>query len=425
MRVALKSLGCRVNEAELESWSRAFRTAGHQVVGESEQADLVVLNSCAVTEEAVRKSKSLLRRIHREQPHAKLALSGCYASLGGTEAEHLGVDLIVPNAHKDRLVEIAERELNLPGMPALATDPDAGTLLPSTRQRAFIKVQDGCRYRCTFCIVTVARGEERSRPIPDIIREINDLVASGVQEVVLTGVHLGGYGSDSGSSLDRLIEAVLSGTAVRRIRLGSLEPWELPDSFFALFTNPRLMPHLHLPLQSGSDAILKRMARRCRTHDFARLLTRARSAIPDINITTDVIVGFPGESDAEWAGSLAFIEAMAFGHIHIFTYSPRQGTHAATLPNPVPPAVKKARSAVLHALAQRMKRSFQRQFLHRNFPVLIEGSDTGMPQGYTPNYLRVAAEVTAGDDLVNRVIEIRLTEFDEAKGLLRGRAHPL
>ncbi|MCU0735577.1 MAG: tRNA (N(6)-L-threonylcarbamoyladenosine(37)-C(2))-methylthiotransferase MtaB [Methylotetracoccus sp.] len=424
MRVALKSLGCRVNEAELQGWSREFRAAGHQIVDESEPADLVVLNSCAVTEEAVRKSRGLLRRIHREQPQAKVALSGCYASLHASDAESLGVDLIVPNGAKDRLVEITERELNIVAMPALATEPDAASLLPPNRQRAFIKVQDGCRYRCTFCIVTVARGEERSRAIPTIIGEINTLVNAGVQEVVLTGVHLGGYGSDIGSTLADLIRAVLTETDVPRLRLGSLEPWELPDAFFDLFSSPRLMPHLHLPLQSGSDTVLKRMARRCRTVDFAHLLAQARAAVPDVNITTDVIVGFPGETETHWAESLDFIEAMAFGHVHIFGYSPRAGTAAAALPGPVPTAMKKARSVALHERARQMKRAYQGRFLGRVFPVLIEGPDSGQPEGYTPNYMRVSVDHTAGETAVNRVMEIRLTAFDEAKGQLRGEVRP-
>lgn len=425
MRVALKSLGCRVNEAELESWARAFRAAGHQVVGDAEPADLVVVNSCAVTEEAVRKSRSLLRRVHREKPLAKLALTGCYATLAPDEAASLGVDLIISNADKDRLVEITERELNPVGMPALATDPEAATLLPSNRQRAFIKVQDGCRYRCSFCIVTAARGDERSRPVPPIIDEINTLAEAGVQEVVLTGVHLGGYGSDLGLSLDRLIAAALTETDVPRIRLGSLEPWELPDRFFEQFTDARLMPHLHLPLQSGSDTILKRMARRCRTRDFSQLVARARAAVPDINITTDIIVGFPGEAEKEWAESLAFIEEMAFGHVHIFPYSPRSGTHAATLPNPVPVSVKKERSVLLHRLARQMKDAYQRRFLGRRFPVLIEGSEGGRDvQGYTPNYLRVATAPPSNRCLVNRIVPVWVTGLDEATGLLRGALRP-
>ena len=187
------------------------------------------------------------------------------------------------------------------------------------RQRAFVKVQDGCRYRCTFCIVTVARGEEHSRAIADIVEEINALQQQGIQEAIITGVHLGGYGSDNNSNLLELIKAILAQTTIPRLRLGSLEPWELPDGFFELFKNPRLLPHLHLPLQSGSDSVLKRMARRCKTAEFAEIVATARAEIPYFNITTDIIVGFPGETEAEWRESLAFIAGIGFGHIHIFS----------------------------------------------------------------------------------------------------------
>lgn len=421
MRVALKTLGCRVNEAEIERWAREFQAAGHRVVGDAHSADLIVLNSCAVTEEAVRKSRALLRRIHREHPQAKLALSGCFATLATADAAELGVDLVVSNPDKDRLVALVEDALADSAMPALASDPDAASLLPAHRQRAFIKVQDGCRHRCTFCIVTVARGEERSRGIPDIVAEVDALVRAGVQEIVLTGIHLGGYGSDLGTSLTDLIKSVLEGTEAPRIRLGSLEPWELPERFFELFADDRLMPHLHLPLQSGSDRILKRMARRCRTRDFADLVERARAAIPDLNVTTDVIVGFPGEEDADWVEGLAFIDQMAFGHVHVFSYSARRGTPASQMDGQVAPHTKKRRSSELHELASRSKNAFQARFIGRRFPVLVESSGDKGPQAYTPNYIRVAVEPDTGtaDTLTNRIIDVRIDRFDPALGQLR------
>lgn len=421
MRVALKSLGCRVNEAEIERWARDFQSAGHCVVGDAQAADLIVLNSCAVTEEAVRKSRTLLRRLHREQPQAKLALSGCYATLETAEAAELGVDLIVANADKDRLVALVEDAFASNAMPALASDPEAATLLPTHRQRAFIKVQDGCRHRCTFCIVTVARGQERSRTIPDIVSEVNALVRSGVHEIVLSGIHLGGYGSDLGTSLTELIGSVLKQTQAPRVRLGSLEPWELPDGFFELFADARLMPHLHLPLQSGSDRVLKRMARRCRTRDFADLLERARAAIPDLNVTTDIIVGFPGEEHADWAEGLAFIDQMAFGHVHVFSYSARRGTPASQMDGQVAPLTKKRRSTELHELAFRAKRAFQTRFVGRRFPVLVESAGDKGPQAYTPNYIRLAVEPDArtADTLTNRIIDVRIDRFDPALGLMR------
>lgn len=413
MRVNLKALGCRLNEAELETWARQLQREGHRIVDDSEEADLVVLNSCAVTQEAVRKSRHLIRRAARENPKAKLVLSGCYATLNREEAEGLGVDLVVANENKAKLIDIAKDELDLPVMPAFSTDPGESALFRLGRQRAFVKVQDGCRYRCTFCIVTVARGEERSRSIDEIVAEIDDLHAQGVQEAVLTGVHLGGYGSDLGYGLDRLIRAVLERTDIPRLRLGSLEPWDLPDSFSELFENPRFMPHLHLPLQSGADSVLKRMARRCKTADFARLVGRLRKDVPDINITTDVIVGFPGETEAEWQESLAFIESIELGHIHIFAYSPRSGTKAAEMPSHVPAELKKARSRALHELSERLKRANFERFLGREFPVLWEtekAASDDVPEvfGYTPNYLRVAARAEAKQSLANRITNARL-----------------
>ncbi|MGI2323180.1 MULTISPECIES: tRNA (N(6)-L-threonylcarbamoyladenosine(37)-C(2))-methylthiotransferase MtaB [unclassified Methylococcus] len=411
MRINLQSLGCRLNEAELESWAREFQAAGHRLVSETGDADLIVLNSCAVTAEAVRKSRQMIRRTQRLSPRARLVLSGCYATLHGDEAAALGVDLVVSNADKSRLVEIAARELALEAMPEFSTEPGETALFALGRQRAFVKVQDGCRYRCTFCIVTVARGEERSRPPAEVIREIRRLQAEGVQEVVLTGVHLGGYGSDLGLPLDALIRSILQETEIPRLRLGSLEPWDLPPGFFDLFENPRFMPHLHLPLQSGSDTVLKRMARRCKSEEFARLADHARRQVPDINITTDIIVGFPGETEREWEESLQFIETIGFGDIHVFTYSVREGTKAAAMGGHVPAEIKKERSRVLHELALGQKRALLGRFVGREMPVLWENRRDGADRGYTPNYLRVAIQ-TPETGLTNRITPVRLVKVD-------------
>jgi threonylcarbamoyladenosine tRNA methylthiotransferase MtaB len=412
MHIHLKALGCRLNEAELDTWSRDFQARGHRMTGDAAEADLVVINTCAVTEEAVRKSRQLVRRAHRANPAAKLVMSGCYASLDPEQAAaELGVDLVVPNPDKDRLVAIASEALQLPTMPAIAAEPGEQALLARSRQRAFIKVQDGCRYRCTYCIVTLARGDERSRPIGEIVAEINRLHASGIQEVVLTGVHLGGYGSDTGSDLYTLVSAVLADTDIPRLRLGSLEPWDLPPGLWALFANPRFMPHLHLPMQSGADSVLRRMARRCKSGEFAQMMAEASSAVPDLNVTTDIIVGFPGESADEWAQTLEFVERMGFGHLHIFAFSPRSGTKAAGLAEPVPRDIKRQRSEQLHALGARLKRQMLERFTGREFEVLVEGSpqadDAGHTvwSGYTPNFLRVA--IASDADLENRLLRVR------------------
>jgi threonylcarbamoyladenosine tRNA methylthiotransferase MtaB len=420
MNIHLKTLGCRLNEAELETWAQAFQRAGHQITRQAEAANLVVINSCAVTQDAARKSRQLIKRIHRDNPAAKLVVSGCYATLNEDEAAQLmGVDLVVSNKDKDRLVEKTLTALNMDSMPAMSTEPGEISLFTRGRQRAFVKVQDGCRYRCTFCIVTVARGVERSRPVADVIDEINALHRQNIDEVILTGVHLGGYGSDLGNNLSDLIKAILAETAIPRLRLGSLEPWELSDDFFALFDNPRLMPHLHLPLQSGSDSVLRRMARRCKTDEFSAIVNRLRMQMPHFNITTDIIVGFPGETEQEWQDSFDFIERTGFGHIHIFTYSPREGTKAATLPDQLPNEIKKQRSQQLHELADSMKRQFFEANVGHSFPVLWEGYseelDAGKKRvfGYTPNYLRVGCVINQDESLENQIIKARLTAVAE------------
>ena len=415
MQIHLKTLGCRLNEAELETWAQAFQAKGHSITRQLDDAQMVVINSCAVTQDAVKKSKQLIRRIHRDNPQAKLVVSGCYATLNETEAAQLmGVDLIVGNQDKNRLVEKALAELNLDSMPAMSTEPGEVSLFSRGRQRAFVKVQDGCRYRCTFCIVTVARGEEHSRPIDEVIAEINALHQQGINEAIITGVHLGGYGSDISSNLVELIPEILAKTQIPRLRLGSLEPWELPDGFFELFKNPRLMPHLHLPLQSGSDSVLRRMARRCKTAEFAEMVHLARTTIPHFNITTDIIVGFPGETEQEWLESYDYIQNLGFGHIHIFSYSPREGTKAAGLPDQISQEVKKQRSKQLHALAESMKQDFATGNLGSSANVLWEGQteslNNGMTRyfGYTPNYLRVACDVPSGVSLENQIRPAKL-----------------
>ncbi len=415
MLVHLKTLGCRLNEAELETWAQGFQKSGHQVTREADAAQVIVLNSCAVTQDAARKSRQLIRRIHRDNPQAKLVVSGCYATLNHDEvAAAMGVDLVVSNQDKHLLVEKTLAELDMATMPMMSTEPGETSLFTRGRQRAFVKVQDGCRYRCTFCIVTVARGEESSRPIAAVIEEINALHQQGINEVILTGVHLGGYGSDLDSNLCALVTAILEQTTVPRIRLGSLEPWEFTDGFFDLFKNPRVMPHLHLPLQSGSDTVLRRMARRCKTEEFAAIVQRLRAAIPNFNITTDIIVGFPGETEQEWQDSFDFIEKIGFGHIHIFTYSKREGTKAATLPDQINEAVKKQRSQVLHDLASQMKQQFMQANLGETFPVLWEAYSEPYNEnqrrvfGYTPNYLRVSTLVNQHDSLENQTVMARL-----------------
>lgn len=413
MQIHLKTLGCRLNEAELESWAEGFESKGHRITDELEQADLLVVNTCAVTQEAAKKSRQIIRRTQRNNPKAKLVVSGCYASLDKNVQQDIpGIDLLINNQKKDQLVDITLNELDFDSMPSISTEPGEASIFKRGRNRAFIKVQDGCRYRCTFCIVTVARGEERSKTKSDIISEINQFHQQGVQEIVLTGVHVGGYGSDIDSSLYDLIKAILAHTDIPRIRLASVEPWDLPDNFFSLFSNNRLMPHMHLPLQSGSDSVLKRMARRCKTDDYKTLVKQARNDIPNFNLTTDIIVGFPGETEEEWQESASFIEETQFSHIHIFSYSKREGTKAASLVNQVETAIKKQRSKQLHLLAQSMRQKLLTEQIGNNHTVLWETkSENGNWYGYTENFLRVALK-NSTQELENKITEIKIVGID-------------
>jgi len=416
VKVYLTSIGCRLNEAEIATWARQFQLAGHQVTPTPAKADAVIFNTCAVTATAARKSRQYIQRLHRQNPSAPLVVTGCYAALEPDRvAEFLGVDMVINNQEKDGLAAKVIDEMDAPIMPVMATEPGAVYVYPGSRTRAFVKVQDGCRNRCTFCIVTVARGDERSRSISAIVEEINALHAAGYQEAVLTGVHLGGYGHDIGEDLLSLVQAVLADTDIPRLRLSSLEPWDLPQGFFQLWANDRLMPHLHLPLQSGSDDVLRRMARRYTIADYAHLIAEARAAIPDFNLTTDIIVGFPGESEEDWAQTCAFVQEIGFGHIHIFTYSPRRGTVAARMPHQVPNHVKKARSREMHAIASRMKAATLARYAGDTRLVLWEGPGEKLPSdqmrwmGYTENYLRVETIQPAGLDVENRILPVRLT----------------
>jgi threonylcarbamoyladenosine tRNA methylthiotransferase MtaB len=428
MQVYLTSLGCRLNEAELQTWAHQFHRAGCSIANKAEDAQLIVMNSCAVTQEAVRMARQSVRSLKRNNPHAKLIVSGCYATLNPEEAaDFLEVDLVVTNADKNKICDLG---LDLLASSSSAAnqaefDQQSPVLFQLGRQRAFIKVQDGCRYRCTFCIVTIARGDEVSRPVKEIIAEINTLVEQNVQEIVLTGVHLGGYGHDVQSDLPGLIQTILDETDIPRIRMGSLEPWELNETFFSLFENPRMMPHLHLPMQSGSDTVLQRMARRCNTTDFTNMISKMRAQIADLNITTDMITGFPGETDSEWQQTLEFVEYMQFGGIHIFPYSLREGTRAAALPGQVNPVTRKARAAQLAEIAQQLKTSSMLTMLNQSVPVLWEtekyhaAEDKTLNYGYTPNYIRVAMDTShSSTALSNSINSVTLTKIAQNNDFL-------
>jgi threonylcarbamoyladenosine tRNA methylthiotransferase MtaB len=410
MRIYLDTIGCRLNQAEIESYARQFRAAGHSLVARPEEADLAVVNTCAVTAAAVSDSRQKIRQIARLGT-AEIVATGCWATLKPAEASALpSVSRVVTNPDKDELVP------NLLDVPLKEFDlePIEREPIPGARQRTrvFIKVQDGCDNRCTFCVTTLARGPGRSRSILEILADIRS--AASAKEIVLTGVHLGSWGADlaPGLGLRHLVQAILDSTDIPRLRLSSLEPWDLDGEFFTLWKDPRLCRHLHLPLQSGSVATLRRMARKTTPQSFASLVEAARLVIPDIAVTTDVITGFPGETESEFLESLDFVRQMRFAGGHVFTYSSRPGTAAARMPDQVPMAMRKERNARMRAIFAQAADDYQSCFIGKVLPVLWE-SATGLgPQGWemsglTGNYLRVRAHTPRG--LWNEITPVRLS----------------
>jgi len=406
MRIRLDSIGCRLNIGEIEAMARSLAASGHVIAPSGEPADLCVLNTCTVTAIASRKSRHFIRQLRRANPEAKIIVTGCLAELEADTVEALGVDLVIGNNAKDTLPEMLARKgwLDEPDIDAAPITAPA-----ESRTRAFLKVQDGCDNACTFCVVTIARGGGRSIDGDSIINEIRDLRTFGYREVVLSGVHLGSYGHDLGDSrgLERLIRRILTETDLPRLRLSSLEPWDLDSGFFEVFSDRRLLPHLHLPLQSGCDATLKRMARKTTIEGFAALTESARGIVGDLAISTDVMVGFPGESDADFEESMATVEALGFSRLHIFRYSRRDGTRAAGMPHQIPGDIAQERSRRLHELGDKLMADFHSGFIGRQLEILWEESmDLGSTRrwsGLTGNYIRVLTETDGDIDLTNEI----------------------
>ena len=420
MKVHLRTLGCRLNQAEMDAMARQFAALGHRVQAEADGADWLVVNTCSVTGAAARKSRRLIRELARQAPAGALHITGCHAQLAAAEMRQLpGVAAVHDNAAKESLVA----RLTGAALEDLEPLQRAGIASAAIRTRAFVKAQDGCDHACTFCVTTIARGAGRSRPLPEVVREIQQLAEAGYREVVLTGVQLGSYGMDSGrenevrrTGLTELARAILRDTNIERLRFSSLEPWDLDDEFFALWQDERLCRHLHLPLQSGCDATLRRMRRRARRRDFADLLALARRMIPGVNISSDVIVGFPGETAAEFAESEAFIRQCDFASLHVFRYSRREGTPAARMKGQVPAAIARERGARLQQIARAGRARYARRFLGRELPVLWErvvgASERGFAQlGYTENYIPVRG--VHRRDLTNEIAMARLQHYDD------------
>ncbi len=394
MKVYLDMVGCRLNQSEIEAYARQFRTAGHTLTSDKEAADLVVINTCTVTAAAAADSRQKIRQAARAGA-TQIIVTGCFATLSPEETAALaGVTRVIENHKKDNLVPIV---LGLP-ISSLEHSPLRRVPIPGTRlrTRAFIKVQDGCDNHCTYCITALARGSGRSRPIDEVLIDIHSALEGGSQEIVLTGVHLGSWGHDftPAMKLDDLVRAILTDTETPRLRLSSLEPWDLEANFFELWGDPHLCRHLHLPLQSGCGATLRRMGRKISPEEYAELVREARSAIPDIAITTDIITGFPGETEAEFSDSIEFVRDLNFANGHVFTFSPRPGTAAMNLPDRVPSTIAKQRNARMRQVFKASAAEYNERHVGQKLSVLWEkvaaiGNGQWQLNGLSDNYLRV------------------------------------
>lgn len=424
MKIYLDTIGCKLNQSEIEAMARQFRAAGYEVVASAQDADMAVVNTCAVTVEAASDSRGKLRNIARAGVNEIIA-TGCWVTLQPAQASALpNISRIVTNDRKDRLVA----DLLNDYQQAFDVEPIIREPLPGLhhRTRAFIKVQDGCDNHCTFCVTTIPHGESRSRPIADVISDVQYTLDGGAKEIVLTGVHLGSWGQDLNSHLRELVKSILRETGVPRLRLSSLEPWDLDADFFSLWQDERLCQHLHLPLQSGCDATLNEWRARPRPLLSRDLVTATRQIMPEVAITTDIIAGFPGETADGFAESLAFVKEMNFAGGHAFSYSPRPGTGAARMKEQVRPDVRKERNAIYRAAFEKSANAYRQKFIGKTLPVLWESmaqlDEHGWQmEGHTGNYLRVKAVVPA--PRWNEMDDVELIE--NIFGVVRGEIHKI
>jgi threonylcarbamoyladenosine tRNA methylthiotransferase MtaB len=479
---AVATLGCKVNQADSEAISEQMHEAGFEQRDFSEIADVYIVNTCTVTHLGDRSSRQMISQARRRHPGALLVVTGCYAEMNPKAVAALpGVDLVIGNTGKDGLANAikeqyetasksknqwseslstaysrvlpvlhldtqhigSDRSLSIdpaeqepqpdnPSTLALVTDgvsvaETAGARLLS-RTRVQMKVQDGCDNRCTYCIVPYVRGASRSRSIESIVENVRRKARAGFQEIVLTGIHLGDYHpeDDEKRDLGDLIAALLRETDIARIRVSSLEPEDFRLEWLELWENPRMCRHLHLPMQSGSDYILRRMARRYNSERYATIITTAKRLVPGIAISTDIITGFPGESDDDFAATYRLAKQLHFAKAHVFRFSPRQGTAAARMKGQIREEVKKARSEQLLALNDEHARLFRQQFLGETMQVLIEARKHGRWEGLTDNYLRVEIDGIsdhsdhADRNWQNRLVKARLTELvdDGIRGIV-------
>lgn len=427
MRIAITTLGCKINQ--YDSAVIQNRLEGkHSFVRFEDEADCYVINTCTVTDRADWEARQLVRRAKRANPAARVLVTGCYAQVNPEEiARVAGVDYVVGLNRLDDLLRFVEAPTSGSSRVAVSDVkrergvPVLGTRALPGHTRAFLKIQEGCNYTCTYCIIPTARGLSRSVAPREVMEQIRQLAGGGYKEIVLTGIHLGGYGQDLFPKVDltALLEMIVESRLIPRLRLSSLDPREVPDRLLDLVAGSEVIcPHLHICAQAGDDAILKQMRRNYDTGYYRDLLSRVRERLPEAALGSDIIVGFPGETDAQFEASLRFFEAVPLTYFHVFPYSSRRGTPAAALPDKVPDAVKKARARRMRELGLRKKNDFCSVFVGRDADVLVEekiDKASGFLRGFSRNYLPVAV---AGA-LSNREIRVRIDGLRD--GWLTGR----
>ncbi|MCX6054042.1 MAG: MiaB/RimO family radical SAM methylthiotransferase [Chloroflexi bacterium] len=414
MKIFFDTVGCRLNQAEIEQMAGQFLSAGHEILENAEGADVVIINSCAVTSAAAADSRQKVRQA-KNAGAGRILLTGCWATLEGKKAGSLsrGVE-VYSNLEK---MDLPFRVMEAEGVP-LQIKPIGRKSLPGLHQRtrAFIKVQDGCDNRCTFCVTRLARGNSNSLTKEQVLNSVDQAERGGVKEIVLTGVSLGSWGRDKGEGegIADLLDFLLQRSSVERIRLSSIEPWDLDDRFFGMWQDSRLCRHLHFPLQSGSAPVLHRMLRQTTPEAFRALVTLARTSIPGVAVTTDIIVGFPGETEEEYQESLGYVQEIAFSGGHVFRYSPREGTAAARLPQRVRGEVMRERAKKMRVAIKTSEAAFIKSQIDKPLQVLWEAS--GVPgvenwtlHGLSDNYIKV--ESNALQNRWNQVDRVRIEKM--------------
>jgi threonylcarbamoyladenosine tRNA methylthiotransferase MtaB len=430
MRIAITTLGCKINQYD-SAVIQSRLGERHSFVSFDERADCYIINTCTVTDRADWEARQLVRRAKRTRADAKILVTGCYAQVNPEDVARVpGVDYVVGLNRLDDLLCFVESDGFVAGNRIAVSDvkqvrgvPVLGTTALPRHTRAFLKIQEGCNYSCTYCIIPAARGPSRSVPAREVLEQVRRLAQAGYIEIVLTGIHLGGYGQELSprTDLPSLLEMIVESGIMPRVRLSSLDPREVSDRLLKLMTASEVIcPHLHICAQSGNDEILKQMRRNYDTAYYRDLLARVRDCLPDAALGSDIIVGFPGETDDQFESSRQWFASLPLTYFHVFPYSERRSTVAASFPDRVPPRVKKERARQMRELGSKKKKEFYQSFLGRRVSVLVEEAvdkKTGWQRGFSRNYLHVL--VAASPGLVNREIAVDLGNVDH--GWLLGK----